>query len=84
MFGDKLRATCLEKVASLGEVPVHGALADTGALGHRAEGQGVPVPGVELVDELGAGGDDALTGLGGLPAPHRAVVPTALTVGGRA
>ena len=63
---------------SLGrEVPVHGALADAGALRHGPEGQALPVPAVEAVHELGSRVDDALAGLGGLlPAP-RAVVATA-------
>ena len=38
----------------VGEVPVHGALVDAGPLGDAADGQRLPVPDREAVQQLGA------------------------------
>ena len=61
-----------------GEMPVDGALADSGALRGGADGQRTPVPDRALVRQLQARLDDALPGLGRALAAQAAVVPAAL------
>ena len=71
---------CHHRVAQLalvGEVPVDRALVDAGALGDGAHRERAPVPDGEAVQQLGAGGEDALARLGRALAADRAVVAPA-------
>ena len=58
-----------------GEVPVDRALTDTGSFGDGLEGQLPPVPRLEPVHEVAAGGDDALARLRRFLVPCAVVVP---------
>jgi hypothetical protein len=61
------------------EVSVDGPFVHPGAPRHRPNSELAPVPGRELVQQLGAGGEDAPARRRGLPAPERAVVLAALS-----
>ena len=70
----------VSQLALVREVAVHGALGHPCPLGHGPRGQRPPVPDREPVEQLGAGGHDALAGRGGLLSADRAVVATARRV----
>ena len=62
------------ELALVREVPVDGALVDLRAFGDAAHRERPPVPHREVVQQLGARGDDALPRLGRALAAHRTVV----------